>query len=236
MTGLFEKRLFQAKSILCIMVLLGMHVFVGCGTPTSLLTFGGQRISLVPGHPLTQSLAGSVFEGATAVEINQTTGRFRFIFPDDSREISGVVSFVDGKAQMRQITVQQGANMVSLSFNDSHQIAHILSADGSVWQRPAGSNANAREVSGDGNPYVAANGDLLEMARQYDASGGATAGGASGSSGSARQPGTTPGGVKINQSLFPLVPFLAAFVFYPASVLGTILFLLEVVFVVTVIF
>lgn len=217
--------LFKAKAVLCIVVALGLHVVMGCGTASTGLV-SSNRINLTANHPLTQVLTGTMFAGATAIEVNRETGTFRVIFNDDSREISGVIEKVNGQPQMRQIHISHSGQSMTYAFNSQHQLVAAVSSDGQSWTRPAGNLLDTYASAASDNPYVTANADLIELGRQAEEN-GATAqpGQSSGANG-----GAAPG-IKVGASSFFWAPFLFIFTFVPAA----FLFVLELVVVISLI-
>lgn len=225
---------FKVKAVFSSVLLLSLHVVVGCGTTTpSALSGGSGFVPLTADHPLSSALSGSIFQGASGIEVDSLTGRFRVIFPDGSRDLSGLVEYVDGKAQVRQLGLTHAGQSLTILFNNSHQITTMVSSSGDVWHHLAESVNAARAAASDGNPYVAANADIIEAARQFDANGGSQ--GVTGGGDTSGGTGTSTTGPKLNTQL-ATVPFLFVFLFLPAAAVGTVIFILELAAVVTLLF
>lgn len=169
------RRLFSAaKAILCIVLVLNLHLWVGgCGIGGVVMIDGKLRVNLTPDQPLTQVLAGSAFEGATAIEIDPATHRFRLIFPDENRDISGQYNLNKGQFSITQFHVEQGSRTADLALNSSKQVTSIQTSTGLQWNRPSEwVGLPVETISSGVDAYVGANIELVDVARQFDGGGG----------------------------------------------------------------
>lgn len=191
----------MGKSILCILLVFNLHVMYGCGTTgiNAGPTAGAYQIVLTETHPLSQALNGTVFQGATMMEILPQSDAFRLLYPDTTRQVSGTYEYINDEISISSFTFKQNAGSATITFDTQRRIMTITSSDGHSWTRSY--NDAAREgalaVVDTSNRYLAANMDILEVASSIDAGGGfgGTTGGTSGASGGTTNPGTTgPGG------------------------------------------
>lgn len=233
MNGSITRFNFRAKAVLCMTLVAAMHVVVGCGGAASLVPPSGNLVELTPDHPLARVLAGTPFSGATAFEVNAATNQFRLVFPDGSQQISGTFSYADGKAYVSRLTVADGTTSATLTIGANQQITSISTSAGPSWQRPGAEAAKASLATAVRpntiESYLAANADLLAAAQEYDAQGTVST-----------MPGSTPGDgntgeqtVKTGASLSLLAFVFGVMIFIPLGVAATIIFLIELVVVVT---
>ncbi len=234
----FEMFNFRAKAVLCMTLAIAMHVVVGCGGSSSLFPTGGTVVPLTPDHALTHALAGTPFSAATAIEMNPSTRQFRLVFPDNSQQITGTMTYVNGQPQVKTFTMALGSKSVTLSFNANQEITNIDTSAGPNWQRtvttqapqaaqaPRAPGAKADNIQS----YLTANADLLQLAQQADTQ-GVTA--------PAIGQGTDPvsgTNVKSEAAFWPLVAVFAALALIPLGIAATLYFIFEVVVVVNAIF
>ncbi len=182
--------IFKTKAVLCLLLTANLSIWgLGCGqVGYSLL--GEVVIPLTADHELTEALKGSEFEGATAVAVNPGTQTFRLIFPDGDRQLSGTYINKQGGAELTSVTLATPTQTATLQLGHGQRVTQITSTLGSTWSRPAewdppaGSFATApaapaapaapsapsaaREISGAASGYLEANAELLELARQLD--------------------------------------------------------------------
>lgn len=221
--------LFKTKAIVCIVLILNVQYWAGCGAAPVSLPDGSYLVQLTADHALTQSLAGTAFSGATAVLINPTTNTFRVIFPDGVREISG--RFDAGETvTLRQITIGRGAEQIQVSLDAAKHITQIANSNGAVWNRPADWTSSATTDENTLEAFKQANAELLDAAAALDAQAGGPIGGQSVVSGDSSGVDTATGGVKALDGGFDfLVSALLATFFYGFFFWGTILFILQAV-------
>ncbi|RIK70585.1 MAG: hypothetical protein DCC66_04720 [Planctomycetota bacterium] len=221
--------LFKTKSIVCIALILNVQYWAGCGAAPVILADGSYLVQLTADHALTQSLAGTAFDGATAVLVNPTTNTFRVIFPDSVREMSG--RFDSGETvALRQITIGRGAELIQVSIDAAKHITRIANSNGAVWNRPADWTSSATTDENTLDAFKQANAELLDAAAALDAQAGGPIGGQSVVSGNGSGVDTATGGVKALDGGFDfLVSALLATFFYGFFFWGTILFILQAV-------
>ena len=237
----FDGILFQAKAVLCLVLTLNLSIWtLGCGQAGFSL-FGEITVPLTPDHQLTALLKGSDFEGATAVVVNPSTHQFRLTFPDGQRDISGSYALSNGQPELTTLTLTTATKSATIQVDSSKHVTQIASNQGSAWDRPGewntqGSTAAtaptapaaprapvapsaARTVSPGADAYLQANAQLLELARQVD-----------------QQNGTGDDSAKTEQSsLFWVPAALLAFVFVPAGIVATLIFVFELIVIINVI-
>ncbi|QDV92324.1 hypothetical protein RAS2_34430 [Phycisphaerae bacterium RAS2] len=221
--------LTKSKSIVCIALILNVQYWAGCGAAPVALVDGSYLVQLTADHALTQSLAGTAFDGATAVLVNPTTNTFRVIFPDSAREMSG--RFDSGESvALRQITIGRGAEQIQVSMDAAKHITRIANSNGAVWNRPADWTSNATTGENTLDAFKQANAELLDAAAALDAQAGGPIGGQSVVSGDSSGLDAATGGVKALDGGFDfLVSALLATFFYGFFFWGTILFILQAV-------
>ncbi|MCG8405330.1 MAG: hypothetical protein MI923_09050 [Phycisphaerales bacterium] len=163
------------KAVVCTALILNLHVWAGgCGLNGVFTVDGKIRIALTPDQPLTQTLAGSQFEGATAIEIDPAVNRFTLIFPTADREISGQYSLVKREFAITQLRLARGALSTDLALNNSKQVTSIEVSTGQRWERPAEWTGLTNDVLANGvDAYLAANIELVDQTRQLDGGDGA---------------------------------------------------------------
>lgn len=222
-----RRMLFKTKSIVCIALILNVQYWAGCGAAPVILADGSYLVQLTADHALTQSLAGTPFDGATAVLVNPTTNTFRVIFPDSVREISGRFDAGETVA-LRQITIGRGAELIQVSMDAAKHITRITNSNGAVWNRPADWTSSATTDENTLDAFKQANAELLDAAAALDAQAGGPIGGQSVVSGNGTGVDTATGGVKALDGGFDfLVSALLATFFYGFFFWGTILFILQ---------
>ncbi len=218
---------FQAKAILCILLTLNINVWLGgcAGQAGPLPTLDGKLlIPLGPDHPLNQSLQGSAFGMASAVEIDLNLRTARFIFPAADRAIEASYAGDGRDAVLTGVSFTRQGNSAAFTLNDRKEIVKVRTHNGLEWKRPTDWQS-AADIESAENPFVAANGQLLEMATQFDA---AQASGPQNQAG-----GSTSGNVPLDKSDASLpFPFAEIFVVvaliwaYAASIMAVLLALL----------
>ncbi len=179
MNRALARSIFQAKSIFCVALLLSMHVVAGCGTVPNVFAGGSYVVNLTSDHPLASALAGTPFDGASAMEVNPLTRQFRLIYPDGSRHVSGTFTESGGEKAVNSLSIGVNSNVITLDFNALRQITEINTGGGQNWRRP-GFNTQpaqapsapapfARSIDDEMQSYMTANADLLQAAAEFDA-------------------------------------------------------------------
>jgi len=237
------KTTFKLKAILCVVLTLNVSIWaLGCGAVGASLFLGEKTIALTPDHPLTEALNGSDFEGATAVDVSPSTNQFRVIFPNAERELSGSYAMIAGQAVVIGLTFTKGAELLTLKLDAEKRITDIVSNQGQRWQRPVEWNTQAPRAPGfatapaaptaktstsDVDAYLQANSQLLELATQLDQQSGAEdlADDASATS------------VKAGESSFAwAAAALIAFVFVPGGIFAGLVWVLQLIVLLNLIF
>ncbi|MFQ5429341.1 MAG: hypothetical protein ACE5E1_03430 [Phycisphaerae bacterium] len=180
-----------AKAAFGIGLVLNVHVWLGgCGMAGVQLLDGKLLVPLTPDHAMTQTLAGSAFEGATAMEIDPAASRFRLIYPDAGRNVSGTYHANKGRFSIRQLQLARGALSAEVMLDDDRHVLSIETGSGLRWERPADWTGLPPETLAGGlDAYIAANIELVDAARQLDGGGARVPGSTTGGGG----PGTTGG-------------------------------------------
>jgi len=193
------------KALLCIALILQLQFLTsGCGVSVvpSSGTDGWMSIDLSPGHPLNQALTDSRFADASAIEVNPKMQIFRFVFPDESRGITGQYEFVNGEFTVRQFHMQTADGSVTMQLNESKQVTSITTSGGESWSRADESVARVKTSAPGVNGYMEANADLMDIAAEIDQQGAATEGQATGTGGTVTSPSAdTPTVLKSNVAL-----------------------------------
>ena len=216
----------RVKAVLCVGLIVNLNLMaVGCGQPGLMaLTDGVLRLALDADHPISQALRGSDYAGATAVEVNPAEGTFHLVFPDDAREMSGRFVVEGGKPRVTEFLLGLDGRTNTFSFDTLKQITHIGNSLGQTWDRPAEWTAAAASEDNTVEAFKAANAQLIELASQIDATASTQ------TPGDPDHSGIDP--TKVSPSGFPFFPVLAMVLFFPAIVLGMILFVIEIVVVI----
>jgi hypothetical protein len=188
------------KTTLCVVLSLNIHVFIaGCGqNPLAGPTASLLTVQLTADHPLKLALKGSQFQDATNFIAQPDKQEFRLTFPDIKRQVRGHYAFVDGEFTITEFFFKNTARSAIVTMNDAKQVDTITTSDGYQWKRDGSASREQTDQSAQGvDAYLAANADLIEVARQLDQQSGLTTGSASGSTTSAT--GTvTPSVVKVS--------------------------------------
>jgi outer membrane protein assembly factor BamB len=165
-----RRRVFQSKAVFCVLLTLNLQFCIsGCGVDPAPLLAGVIRIELTPDHPLASALRGSAFEDAEALEIEPASGTFRLIFADESRELSGSFSRGVGLPAVTKLHAAKGGLSATIHLDRAKHVTRITTSEGAEWVRPAarlpepavGADLNAHS-------FLAANGELLRLAREMD--------------------------------------------------------------------
>lgn len=213
--------LFKAKALLGVALVFNLVIVTGCGQSALFLPESTETIELTADHPMTQQLAGTPFDGATAIQVDRSTNSFRLVYPDTNTQLSGKFATTeDGQAYVRSFTIGQGGQVVTLNINSRKEITDIDTSAGARWQRvstaaPSAPTAprapGSKTATSDVDAYLAANADLVAMAQQIDDQGGAQVG-------------------KDTASSFPFAFLALSYVWFaPWGVLLTLYFVFQVV-------
>lgn len=232
MNRFIDTLIFKSKSVLCICLIVGLNVMVpGCGqnafAPTNTVS-----TPLGDADALSQALAGTPMAGARVIEFDQLTKNFRIVDENGNARISGQVSTDStGDQYVSLITITNGGRSVTLSIDANKQITNLVTANG-VWQRPVTTNAPeapgsatapGARASSDVDQFVAANAELFSLARQADEQGYSTI--------------SVEGQPKAGAaSLAPVFWVLGGLVLIPVGIAMTLLWIVEVVVILNVIF
>lgn len=165
----FKRFSFKAQACLCVMLVLHSQFFIaGCGPGFSLLPTGMFIIPLDANHPLVASLEGTALSGPTAIEVTPGTRQFRLIY-SDARDLRGSYMMNGDAITLADFSFSIYGEGAKLEFNSAKQIVSISVHGGSTWSRPADDNGRVAGADfGSGNPYMAANQDILELAASLD--------------------------------------------------------------------
>jgi len=175
-----DHHLFQAKAILCMVLMLNIQFWLGgcgingCGSnaaPFGLLPDGVFRIDLTPDHPLAIALRGTAFADATAVEVNSGAQTFRVIFPDPSREMSGRYVHAAGMPTITDFYVATGSISTAMELDTAKHVTRISTGkpgaakhvarvatggnQGSTTPPQAGTGTQGQDTSGGDQVWVA---------------------------------------------------------------------------------
>ncbi len=158
------------KSLLCVVLIINLHVVSGgCGPAGAIMVDGRLRILLTPDHPLTQTLAGSVFEGASALEVDPITSDFHLVFPDASRNVSGAFSLNKNVFAFSRLHLEANGQTADLTLDDEKHVTSIETSLGQRWERPEDWVGLPLDVVGGGvDAYLGANIELVGIARALD--------------------------------------------------------------------
>ncbi len=158
------------KSLLSVLLILNLHVASGgCGAGGAFMIDGRLRIPLTVDHPLSQSLAGSVFEGASALEVDTSTGQFQLIFPDAERAVSGAFSLNKNVLAFSALHLQANGRTVVFTLDDQKHVTSIETSLGQRWERPDTWVGLPTDVIAGGiDAYLGANIELVGIARGLD--------------------------------------------------------------------
>ena len=164
--------------------------------------------------------------------MNPATNQFRLVFPDGSQQISGTFAFDGGKAYVSRLTVAEGTKSATVSFAPNQQITSINTSAGPSWTRPGADATKASLSTARANTvesFLEANADLIEAAQEFDAQGVVTS-----PIGGSSDDGATGGQtVKTGTSLSLLAAVFGVMIFVPLGIGATIIFLIELVVVLT---
>jgi hypothetical protein len=144
---------------------------------------GWARTALSPDDELNQALRESNFSGAKYIDVNPSQQAFRLIFPDSTRIISGTYEFTGTEFTIKQFHLEADGESVTMDLNTFKQVVAIKTSKGDSWVRSDDTvmKENASREAGV-NGYLAANEDLLELARIIDEENGYVGSGGSGGS------------------------------------------------------
>jgi hypothetical protein len=181
MKRILEQIALRGKIVLCIILVLNLNFVVGCGGLSSLLPGATVRVPVGSNQELIDTLAGTPFANATAIDVNQVTKTFKMVFADGAQQMSGSFTENNGELFITQFTVGNGNQAVNFALNLNKEITDITTSQGVSWQRPLNTQApgapraptapGARTVTGSAQDYVAANADLVALAEQLDSQG-----------------------------------------------------------------
>ena len=191
MSGFNHCRMFQkATASLCIVLMLNLSLMSsGCGLSPAVslpVTHGGV-IALTPDHPISIALRGTAFEGATALEVEPSSGTFRLVFPDAGRTLTGRMVARDGALEMAELNFASDGLAATMKLDPAtRQVVAIETSYGHYWEPTKDERIAARPRSADElQTYLAANESLLAV--------------------------TSPDAAKTDSSLVILIP-IAAFI------------------------
>lgn len=171
--------LFKAKAMLAIIVLAMTPMFVmGCGQ-TSLPAATG--LPVANADALSQKLVGTPFANPRLIEVSRPNRSFRIISGDGSSTVSGQYSTdSSGQAFVSSFAMSTRDRAISLKFNEARQITEVITSGG-LWRSidapplsSTSSGVGARAVN-QVDTYVAANAEVLSLARQADGQAASTA-------------------------------------------------------------
>ncbi|MEK6644671.1 MAG: hypothetical protein AABZ08_12270 [Planctomycetota bacterium] len=232
MNRFIDTLIHKAKAVLCICLMVGLHVALpGCGQ-TAFSPANTIATPVSEADALGQTMAGTPMAGAKAIEFDQITKSFRVVYADGSARITGqVATDANGDHYVSQIVVTNGERAITLSINSSKQITDVVTAQG-VWQRPVTTNAPSApgaptapgaRATGDVDQFVLANAELFSLSQQADDLGFS-------SSTDQAQP-------KADTAAFaPLLWAIGGLALWPIGAFATLLFVVELVVVLNVIF
>ncbi len=177
MNRFIDTLIFKSKSVLCICLMVGVNVMLpGCGQD-AFAPANTVSTPLSDADALSQVMAGTPMAGARAIEFDQLTKHFRIVDENGNARINGQVSSdSSGDQYVSLITITNGGRSVTLSIDANKQITNIVTAQG-VWQRPVTTNAPTApgsatapgaRASSDVDQFVAANAELFSLAQQAD--------------------------------------------------------------------
>src|SRR5262245_11367381 len=228
MTQTFDSLIHKSKSVLCILMMLFAPIYaVGCGQGGAFAPAADMALS--GNDALTQQLAGTPFAGAKSIVIDRAAGTFRLIYDDDRMAVSGAIGTDPaGQSYVSSLTLVTDVRPVSFTLNESKQITSITSSRG-IWTladstgarlaSPSSTARNAALV----DQFVAANAELLSQAKQADEL-------------SAAASGTAVPEKDGAASFAPLLWILGGVAFLPIGVFASIIWAIELVVIIQVIF
>lgn len=163
----------RAKAILCIAITLYTPVFLtGCGPGglSQLFAPAGQyRIPLNSSHPLSQALVGSPFAYPSAIDVFPETQAFELVYRTGSQKLAGKYQYQNDEFTITEFSVAMRSLSATIYMDDQKRVSRIRTGDGMDWKREETSRLNSANSNDDGvDAYLAANTDLLDVARQLD--------------------------------------------------------------------
>lgn len=158
---------YSCRTALCILLILNLHVWGGgCGVGGAVSADGRILIPLSPNDPLAQTLAGSSFQNVTGLEIDPGQGRFRLVFAEPDRRVSGSFVLVGGEPVVTRLDLGMGSLSMDLLFDEDMHVIGMVTSSGRFWARPTDWGDGA---AGETPGFATANAQLLDLARALDA-------------------------------------------------------------------
>ncbi len=157
----------KGTGLLCTVLVLNLHVMTGgCGVGGVASPDGTLVIQLTPSMALTHALKGSLFDGATAIEVSPMEGTFSLVFPGGERQLSGSYGADTGRQAITSLHLSRAGVSADVSLDFQKRITAIQTSAGQRWERPAdwtGLPNNGAAMGVDA--YIGANIELVEIAR-----------------------------------------------------------------------
>ncbi len=168
------RSIFQAKAFLCIALMLNLSLGIGgCGQSAAPLSAPGTlTIPIEAGGQLAESLGGSAFFDATAVEVTPGAKTFRLVFPDNYRSVSGKYVQKGARFAITELRVEQSSTAMTLYLDSASRITAIVHANGERWDRPGHWNSEAAAGAKGLDAFLGANAELVNYAWSMDVQSG----------------------------------------------------------------
>ena len=160
-----------SKGLLGVILILNLHVWSGgCGQRAVAPILSGDvlRIPLTASHPLKQVLSGSSFEEALGIELHPAEGSFRFLFPNQSTQMTGEFARLGSQIAITQFSIAADGRAAIIRLDPvSKQVRLITTSEGVQWKPSVEYPARTDRNTAHGvDAYLASNLELLEIEQQ----------------------------------------------------------------------
>ena len=181
MTNRHRHSQFVGTALLCVGLTLNLHI--GCGNmglpAPNLKSRFSDRVVLTPGSALSATLAGTPFEGATALAVDPATREFELELPGFGLGLNGEYTLVSGDLTVTRLSLVSGDMQLDISLDTARHVIAMGTSTGLHWVRPAHWNTGPVDPELTGlDAFLSANAELVEFVRAMDnATNGGTNGG-----------------------------------------------------------
>jgi hypothetical protein len=162
MSRFIRRPLRSARTILRAMLTLCPAFWLpGCGVILPAPPGLPAGTPLADNHPVRQALAGSAFADPLVLQVDRGGARFRLVFAESTRSISG--SFLPGTGELNELCLARDEGSARICFDPAtRQVVFVETSGGGRWG-PA-KLSDARAIVKDGvASYLAANRELLAL-------------------------------------------------------------------------
>ncbi|MFQ5502873.1 MAG: hypothetical protein ACE5EQ_11335 [Phycisphaerae bacterium] len=162
---------FVGTALLCVGLTLNLQI--GCGgmgmPAPDLNSRFSKQVVLTPGSALSATLAGTPFEGATALAVDPVTREFELELPGVGRGLNGGYTLVSGDLTVTRMSLVSGDLQLDISFDTERHVIAMGTSTGLHWVRPAHWNTGLVDPDLTGlDAFLSANAELVEFARAMD--------------------------------------------------------------------